>query len=120
MIKPIIIADKNRKSLKIKKYLIKKITNNSILRKNLNIVIGGDGFMLQTLKKNKKSSNLFYGINSGNYGFLMNKFSKKNIIKNLHKAKMIKISPLEMKVIGINKTKKSLAINEVSILRQSK
>tara|TARA_A100001011_G_scaffold176591_1_gene185279 strand:+ start:44 stop:811 length:768 start_codon:yes stop_codon:yes gene_type:complete len=120
MIKPIIIADKNRKSLKIKKYLIKKITNNSILRKNLNIVIGGDGFMLQTLKKNKKSSNLFYGINSGNYGFLMNKFSKKNIIKNLHKAKMIKISPLEMRVIGINKTKKSLAINEVSILRQSK
>ena len=32
--------------------------------------------MLQTLKKNKKSNKLFYGINSGNYGFLMNKFSK--------------------------------------------
>tara|TARA_A100001011_G_scaffold331657_1_gene358177 strand:- start:625 stop:1392 length:768 start_codon:yes stop_codon:yes gene_type:complete len=120
MVKPIIIADKNRKSLMIKKYLIKKISNNFISRKNLNIVIGGDGFMLQTLKKNKKPSNLFYGINSGNYGFLMNKFSKKNIIKNLYKAKMIKISPLEMKVIGVNRIKKSLAINEVSILRQSK
>ena len=34
--------------------------------------------MLQTLKKNKKTKKLFYGINSGNYGFLMNKFSKKN------------------------------------------
>ena len=51
---------------------------------------------LQTLKKNKNPSNLFYGINSGNYGFLMNKFFEKNIIKNLSKAKMIIISPLEM------------------------
>ena len=25
--------------------------------------------MLKTLKKNKKSNKLFYGINSGNYGF---------------------------------------------------
>ena len=76
--------------------------------------------MLQTLKKSKKSSSLFYGINSGNYGFLMNKFSKKNTIKNLTKAKMISISPLEMKVISKKKSKKSLAINEVSILRQSR
>tara|TARA_B100000945_G_scaffold288791_1_gene261394 strand:- start:3 stop:638 length:636 start_codon:yes stop_codon:yes gene_type:complete len=76
--------------------------------------------MLKTLKKNKKSTSLFYGINSGNYGFLMNKFSRKNIIKNLSKAKMIRISPLEMKVSSKNKTKKCLAINEVSILRQSR
>ena len=39
--------------------------------------------MLQTLKRNKNSKKNFYGINSGNYGFLMNKFSIKNIIKNL-------------------------------------
>jgi len=120
MIKPLIISDTNSKSLKIKKFLIKKIKANPVTRLNLVIVIGGDGFMLQTLKKNKKSSNLFYGINSGNYGFLMNKFSRKNIIKNLSKAKMIKISTLEMKVNSKNRTKKSLAINEVSILRQSR
>ena len=120
MIKPLIISDTNKKSLRIKRHLIKKIRNNLIKRLNLVIVIGGDGFMLQTLKKNKRSSNLFYGINSGNYGFLMNKFSEKNIIKNLSKAKMIKISPLEMKVSSKNKTKKYLAINEVSILRQSR
>ena len=52
--------------------------------------------MLQTLKKNKKSKKFFYGINSGNYGFLMNKFSTKTTIKNLSKANMITISPLEM------------------------
>ena len=120
MNKPVIISDTNRKSLQIKKYLKKKIQLNSIKRLNLVIVIGGDGFMLQTLKKNKNRSNLFYGINSGSYGFLMNKFSSKNIIKNLSKSKMIKISPLEMKVKNRDKLKKYLAINEVSILRQSR
>ena len=120
MIKTLIISDKNNKSLKIKKFISKKIKSNPIKKQNLVIVIGGDGFMLETLKKNKISSNLFYGINSGNYGFLMNKFSKKNIIKNLSKAKMISISPLEMIVKIKKKSKKYLAINEVSILRQSR
>ena len=120
MIKPIIISDTNKKSLKIKKFLIKKIKDNPITRLNLIIVIGGDGFMLQTLKRNKNSTNLFYGINSGNYGFLMNKFFEKNIIKNLTKAKMIRISPLEMIVNSKKNKKKYLAINEVSILRQSR
>ena len=120
MIKTLIISDKNNKSLMIKKFISKKIKSNPIKKQNLVIVIGGDGFMLETLKKNKISSNLFYGINSGNYGFLMNKFSKKNIIKNLSKAKMISISPLEMIVKIKKKSKKYLAINEVSILRQSR
>jgi NAD+ kinase len=120
MNKPLIISDSNKKSLKIKSFLIK---NSKILssKSNVIIVIGGDGFMLKTLKKNKDLSKYFYGINSGNYGFLMNKFSPKNTIKNFSKAKMITISPLEM--IVKNKQglkKKSIAINEVSILRQSR
>ena len=94
---------------------------NKFYKKNLVIVIGGDGFMLETLKKNKDPKKFFYGINSGNYGFLMNKFSIKNIIKNLYKAKMTSISPLEMKVVNSKGNKKFfLAINEVSILRQSR
>tara|TARA_X000001036_G_scaffold263025_1_gene244467 strand:- start:1161 stop:1931 length:771 start_codon:yes stop_codon:yes gene_type:complete len=116
-----IICDQNNKSLTIKKVLIKKIISNNFFKKNLTIVIGGDGFMLKTLKKNRNLKREFYGINSGNYGFLMNKFSPKNIIKNLLNAKMISISPLEMIVKNkINQTKKSLAINEVSVLRQSR
>ena len=116
-----IISDKNKKSLRIKNLLLKKIEANQFKKSNLIIVIGGDGFMLQTLKKNKNSKKQFYGINSGNYGFLMNIFSSKNIIKNLTKANMISISPLEMTVRNKNnKTKKSIAINEVSVLRQSR
>ena len=116
-----IISDTNKKSKKIKSQLLKKLNKNKISKPNTVIVIGGDGFMLQTLKKNQKSKKIFYGINSGNYGFLMNKFSSKTIIKNLSKANMISISPLQMIVKNNkNQTRKYLAINEVSILRQSR
>ena len=96
------------------------INKTKLKRTNIIIVIGGDGFMLQTLKKNKKSKKLFYGINSGNYGFLMNKFSNKHLIKNLNNAKSIIISPLEMSVNLKKDIKNVIAINEVSILRQSR
>jgi len=116
-----IIADKNKKSLKIKSILLNELNKSKINFHKISIVIGGDGFMLQTLKKNKRNNKSYYGINSGNYGFLMNKFSKGKIIRNLQKAKMITISPLEMIVKNNkNQTKKYIAINEVSVLRQSR
>tara|TARA_A100001388_G_scaffold272177_1_gene252099 strand:+ start:44 stop:814 length:771 start_codon:yes stop_codon:yes gene_type:complete len=116
-----IISDKNKKSLNIKRLILKKIKTHEFKKEDLIIVIGGDGFMLQTLKKNKNSKKQFYGINSGNYGFLMNKFSSKNIIRNLSRANLVSISPLEMTVKNKNnQIKRSLAINEVSVLRQSR
>ena len=116
-----IISDTNKKSLRIKSFISKNIKKYQFLKSNLIIVIGGDGFMLKVLKKNKNSTKSFYGINSGNYGFLMNKFSPKHTIKNFSKAKMISISPLEMIVKNKKgQIKKFIAINEVSILRQSR
>ena len=66
-----IICYKNDRSLKIKSSLTKILKKNNFIYPDLSIVIGGDGFMLQTIKKNKNSKSFFYGINSGNYGFLM-------------------------------------------------
>ena len=106
-----IISDNNTKSLNIKKSLLKIFKNTTFKKSNISIVIGGDGFMLQTLKKNQNSKNFFYGINSGNYGFLMNKYSPKKIIKNLFKSKMISISPLEMIIIKNNNKKKKTYCN---------
>ena len=122
MIKPHILFDKNKLSINIKNFLKKKLGNYSIPKSNLIIVIGGDGFMLGSLKKYYKYKKKFYGINSGNYGFLMNKFSTKHTIKNLSKSgRVVSISPLEMTVKNkFNIIKKSIAINEVSILRQSR
>ena len=115
-----IISDTNTRSLKLKKQIIKIFDKEKIKKSSVVIVIGGDGFMLKTLKKNKTLKKSFYGINSGNYGFLMNKFSSKLIVKNLLKAKSLNIYPLEMSVNTKNNIKKSIAINEVSILRQSR
>jgi len=116
-----LVFDKTKRSLKIKNFLTKKIETTTLKKSNIIIVLGGDGFMLQILKKLYKYKKPFYGINSGNYGFLMNKFSNQNFLKNLKTSHSVKIYPLQMSVkTKGNKIKKSIAINEVSILRQSK
>jgi NAD+ kinase len=116
-----LIFDRTKSSLKIKSLLIKKIKTTTLKKSSIIIVLGGDGFMLQTLKRLYKFKKPFYGINSGNYGFLMNKFSNKNFLNNLKNSTSVKIHPLQMRVATKNKlVKKSIAINEVSILRQSK
>jgi len=116
-----LVFDKTKNSLKIKSSLIKKIQIVSLKKSSIIVVLGGDGFMLKTLKKLHKLKKPFYGINSGNYGFLMNKFSDKNFLKNLKNSHNIKIHPLQMTVRNKNnQIKKSIAINEVSVLRQSK
>ena len=116
-----IISDKNIKSIRIKNLIKKKIKTYNLTYENLIIVVGGDGFMLQTLKKYKNLNKKFYGVNSGNYGFLMNKFSSKDTVKNLLNSNSVSISPLEMIVKNKNnQIKKSIAINEVSVLRQSR
>jgi|TARA_B110000967_G_C18809633_1_gene522866 NAD+ kinase len=116
-----IVSDKTKNSLRLKSFLIKKIKNVPLSKSKIIIVLGGDGFMLQTLKKYYKYNKPFFGINSGNYGFLMNKFTKKNFIQNLKLLNLIKINPLQMIVkTKNNQIKKAIAINEVSILRSSK
>ena len=119
--KTFIVFDKTKNSIRIKTFLKKRLVMSSITNADVILVLGGDGFMLQTLKKFYKYKKPFYGVNTGNYGFLMNKFSPKNTIKNLFTSDKIKISPLEMIVKNTQGvTKRFIAINEVSILRQSR
>jgi|TARA_B100002052_G_C15863605_1_gene591271 NAD+ kinase len=116
-----IVSDKNKLSFKIKNFLTRNLQTTNINKADIIIVLGGDGFMLQALKKFYKFNKPFYGINTGDYGFLMNKFSKENLVKNLSNADLVKISPIQMIVKNKKgKFKKSIAINEVSILRQSR
>ena len=71
MLKPHILFDHTKTSKKIKNFLDQKIKNISLGKCNLIIVVGGDGFMLSSLKKYNKYKKPFYGINAGSYGFLM-------------------------------------------------
>ena len=116
-----LVFDKTKNSLQIKNFLINSFQTTTLKKSNVIIVLGGDGFMLQTLKRLYRLKKPFYGINSGNYGFLMNKFSNKNFLKNFKSSHSVKIHPLQMSVKTTgNQIKKSIAINEVSILRQNK
>ena len=53
-----LVFDKTKVSLKIKSILIKKVNITSLRKSNIIIVLGGDGFMLQTLKKLHNIKNL--------------------------------------------------------------
>ena len=74
--------DKTTRANKVKKLLFKKYKNFTPYNSNVIVVVGGDGFMLESLKKYRKFNKPFYGINSGTFGFLMNKFKRDNIIKS--------------------------------------
>ena len=73
--------------------------------------------MLNALKRYSKLKKSFYGINCGSFGFLMNRFNYKDLEKKILKAKKTIINPLE---ISIPNKKKLMAINELSLFRQSR
>ena len=115
------IFDEIKKNKKLKNFILKKYINYSPRLSNVIVVFGGDGFMLKTLKKYQKCNKAFYGINRGTFGFLMNKFKTYDVERSISKAKLVSISPLEMKVITkTGKIHSNIAINEVSLLRQTK
>ena len=113
--------DKTIKDAALQKAIFKQYRNYSPKRAKFIVVIGGDGFMLETLKKYHKYNKQFYGMNKGTFGFLMNKFKIKNISKRIKKSKKILISPLSMHAVTKKNVKKrAIAINEISLLRQSR
>ena len=115
------IIDESIKDKSFKKFILKKNINYYPKDSNVIVVIGGDGFMLETLKKYYRYDKPFYGMNKGTFGFLMNKFKANNIKKSISKSKLITIPALEMTSISTKSIKKSaIAINEISLLRQSR
>ena len=115
------VSDTTLKSKKLKKKILKNNKSFSAKKSDVIIVTGGDGFMLKTIKKFYKLNKPFYGINCGHVGFLMNRDSSKKLGYKIKKSKTIVINPLQIRVKNKNnKTNNFLAINEISLLRQSK
>ena len=84
------------------------------------VALGGDGFMLQTQHTFLNSQKPIYGMNKGTIGFLMNEYRTDNLRQRLESALMSKIRPLEMTVMDEDgQSHRAMAINEVSLLRQS-
>ncbi len=84
------------------------------------VALGGDGFMLETLHAQLKGQPPVYGMNRGSIGFLMNEFSEEGLLERIGAAERTIIHPLVMVAIDRNrKQHRVLAINEVSLLRQT-
>ena len=102
------IFDKSTKRAQnLKKLILRRYKNFSPKKSDYIVVAGGDGFMLNVLKRYSKINKPFYGINCGTFGFLMNNYSLKDIEKKINKAKRIFINPLELTAFDKNKKKEN-------------
>ena len=85
------------------------------------VVLGGDGFMLQTLHAHMKMKLPFYGINCGTVGFLMNQHALDDLPERIARSRAATLYPLHMyarRTTG--KVSQALAFNEVSLFRQGR
>lgn len=84
------------------------------------VALGGDGLMLQVLHRFMGLNKPIYGMNRGSVGFLMNEFRTSGLRQRLEEAEASIVHPLLMHAADIEgKIESALAINEVSIWRQS-
>lgn len=84
------------------------------------VPIGGDGFMLRTLHRLKGIDLPVYGMKTGRVGFLMNRFEAEGLEARLDSAECVSLHPLKMRVeTESGDVSEALAINEVSLLRQT-
>lgn len=84
------------------------------------VALGGDGFLLQTLRETMGTGKQVYGMNRGTIGFLMNEFRISGLVERIAAALPETIRPLEMEAqTAEGETVSALAINEVALWRQS-
>jgi NAD+ kinase len=88
------------------------------------VALGGDGFLLHTLRERLALGGTVcpvFGMNRGTVGFLMNEWRIDGLIERLHRAKSFTVRPLEMKAVTVEGDVISHhAINEVSLLRETR
>ena len=85
------------------------------------VALGGDGFMLETLHADLKRRTPVYGMNRGSVGFLMNDYEEEDLPLRIAAAGRAVIHPLQMDAWSeAGDVVSGLAINEVSLLRQTR
>ena len=85
------------------------------------VALGGDGFMLECLHRRIPDGAPIYGMNRGSVGFLMNEYSEDDLLERINAAEQAVIHPLRMRATDLEgEVHEALAINEVSLLRQTR
>ena len=114
------IASENPEAKEALKALIKRYNQTKLELSDVIIAIGGDGMLLKALRNSIEKNKPVFGLNKGNVGFLMNELSFDNLDKRIQTARKVKMHPLFMSAHKINgNIFTELAVNEVSILRQT-
>ena len=85
------------------------------------VVLGGDGFMLETLHSIMERPVPVYGMNLGTVGFLLNEYRSDRLKQRLGDAVSVALHPLRMRARMRNGiVEDGLAINEVSLFRETR
>ncbi|MFK8013192.1 MAG: NAD kinase [Marinicellaceae bacterium] len=118
-----IVASRSINSQKSLRKLTKMYENYIVSETEADVIIalGGDGFMLSTLHQYIKGETPVFGMRRGTVGFLMNRYSPENLIDRLKKSQITTLYPLKMLATTTHGHHyEALAINEVSLLRQTR
>ncbi len=90
-------------------------------RSDVIVALGGDGFMIETLHRFMKRQVPIYGMNRGTVGFLMNQYKEDDLLERIAAAHATTLHPLQMRATSADgRTVDGLAINEVSLLRETR
>ena len=85
------------------------------------VALGGDGFMLEALHRTMGRNIPIYGMNRGTVGFLLNSYDEDDLINRLCASETVTVHPLDMLAVTDSGTEqRAKAINEVSLLRQTR
>ena len=119
--KPYIVSSSSKEALQYKTKLENQYGSFTSDECDVIVALGGDGFMLEAIKENLDLSLPIFGLNFGSVGFLMNAVNDELLMERINASQSIDIAPLKMiATTSDNKIHTSIAINEVSLLRETR
>ena len=114
------VASETKEAMAAHEVLVERYGNTVPEKADAIVALGGDGLMLQTMHRHLNSRIPIYGMNRGSVGFLLNDYSEDGLLERLEAAETSIIHPLRMVATDLGgATHQALAINEVSLFRQS-
>ena len=116
-----ILAGQSTEAQKARAALVARYGSAAEEEADMVVALGGDGFMLETLHRFLRRGLPVYGMNRGSVGFLMNDYREDDLPARLAAAQTAIVHPLRMVALRDNAPSvEALAINEVSLLRESR
>ena len=119
--KPYFVSSASKEAMQYKTKLEKQYKSFTADECDVIVALGGDGFMLEAIKNDLSLNLPIFGLNFGSVGFLMNAVNEEHLMDRINASQSIDIAPLKMTATtSDNKVHTGIAINEVSLLRETR